>query len=46
MWEYYCSECNKKIDGDEMELREDQYEGDWNEFHIVCNSRVLVLLKT
>jgi RNA polymerase subunit RPABC4/transcription elongation factor Spt4 len=45
MWEYYCKKCKKTIDKDEMELREYEYEGDWKEFHIVCDSEVECLPK-
>jgi hypothetical protein len=46
MWEYYCKKCNKTCDFDEeIELRETDYEGDWQEFHIVCDSKVILKLK-
>lgn len=46
MFEYYCKKCNKICDFDEeIELREAEYEGDWQEFHIDCDSKVIVTLK-
>jgi len=46
MYEYYCKKCNKKCDFDgEIELREGNYEGDWQEYHIDCNTKVIVTMK-
>lgn len=46
LFEYYCPVCKKLCDFDEeIELRESQYEGDWKEYHIVCNSKVTTVLK-
>jgi hypothetical protein len=45
MWEYFCKKCNKMCDKDEVELREDQFEGDWEDFHIDCGTKVQVILK-
>lgn len=46
LWEYYCKKCSKMCDfDDEIELREADFEGDWQEFHNICDSKVEVLLK-
>lgn len=45
MWEYYCKVCNKIFDKDQVELKEDMFEGDWEEFCLTCDSKVKPILK-
>jgi len=46
LFDYYCSECNKFCDfNDEIEFRAVDFEDDWKDFHIDCNSIVEISLK-
>jgi hypothetical protein len=45
MWEYYCKTCGKTYSKDEIDLREGSYQGDWEEYHIACDSKVEARLK-
>ncbi len=46
MFDYYCKNCDKFCDSQsEVELKEAYHEGDWEEFHIMCGSRVTVSIK-
>lgn len=46
MFEYYCPKCKKTCEfNEEIELREANYEGDWQEFHLECDSKVVLTLK-
>ena len=45
MWEYYCEKCQQLIANAEVELREDGWPGEWEEFHIGCDTKLLVGLK-
>lgn len=43
---YYCPKCNRFCDFDEeVELREDYFEGNWQEFHIDCDSKVHIKIR-
>lgn len=43
--EYYCKKCKRFCDFDEIEILQHTAEDDWQEFHIVCDSRVEVIIK-
>ncbi len=40
MWNYYCEKCKNICDFEEIELREGYFEGEWEEVHILCDSKV------
>lgn len=45
MFDYYCKNCDKFCDfQSEIEFKEGYYEGDWEEVHVLCGSRVIVSL--
>lgn len=46
MYDFYCPKCNKKCDYGEIELREVGFDGgDYEEFHIICDTEVEKVLK-
>lgn len=40
MYEYYCPNCHKVVDFAEVDLQEEHYEGDFQEYHMTCKSKI------
>ncbi|MED4861446.1 hypothetical protein [Bacillus atrophaeus] len=44
MSDYFCNKCKKFCARDEVDLKEDAWEGDWQEVHLICGEKVIWFL--
>lgn len=40
MYEFYCRTCNRIVETEEVDLQEQYVEGDFEEFHLTCGSKL------